>query len=382
MSFMISISICFTRKPFYICIAKTHRANIKKKHSNLKRRIITILIFTLFICKNTYSQFAFNNIEFKLKNPPESSYKIFQTEKGKLKKILEFDEKGRIIFDYRETEIPPFFNWKEPHRFIYAFEYDTNDRIIKRYAFNSNAGLSIYSYVFEQNPLTKTLNTQEYQKDKEYKQNTNTYAYISKFENFEQLKKSKEVSTIISSPKIKVYVEKLNEKNKPFEIKEYSRMYGDTILTSIKYNSKGEELSKRITGTSTNEIKREIISEFGKNSEITEIISFRNGEKTSAYKYAELKNQAENSETKYSERKGILNIRHYTFDKDGYLTKVSVFETDFKGVLIIPITSDLRKTSEMIYKYNKKGLLEKEAMTNYKTGKKDTRKYKYRIEIE
>jgi hypothetical protein len=360
----------------------TTLANIKKKHSNLKRRIITILIFTLFICKNTYSQFAFNNIEFKLKNPPESSYKIFQTEKGKLKKILEFDEKGRIIFDYRETEIPPFFNWKEPHRFIYAFEYDTNDRIIKRYAFNSNAGLSIYSYVFEQNPLTKTLNTQEYQKDKEYKQNTNTYAYISKFENFEQLKKSKEVSTIISSPKIKVYVEKLNEKNKPFEIKEYSRMYGDTILTSIKYNSKGEELSKRITGTSTNEIKREIISEFGKNSEITEIISFRNGEKTSAYKYAELKNQAENSETKYSERKGILNIRHYTFDKDGYLTKVSVFETDFKGVLIIPITSDLRKTSEMIYKYNKKGLLEKEAMTNYKTGKKDTRKYKYRIEIE
>ena len=348
----------------------------------MKTKILTILIFTLFICKNTYSQFAFNNIEFKLKNPPESSYKIFQTEKGKLKKILEFDNKGRIIFDYRETEIPPFFNWKEPHRFIYAFEYDTNGRIIKRYAFNSNAGLSIYSYKYGENPLTKSLNTQEYPENKESKQNTNTYAYISKFKNFEQLEKSKEVSTIISSPKIKGYVENLNEENKPIKIKEYSRMYGDTIVTSIKYNSKGEEFSKRIVGTSTNELKRKIVSEFGQNSKITEIINFRNGEKISVYRFAESKNQAENTETKYSERKGVLNIRHNIFDKDAYLTKVTVFETDFKGVLIIPLTSNLRKTSEMVYKYDKKGLLEKEIMTNYKTGKKDTRKYKYRIEIE
>jgi len=340
------------------------------------------LIFTLFICKNTYSQFAFNNIEFKLKNPPESSYKIFQTEKGKLKKILEFDNKGRIIFDYRETEIPLFFNWKEPHRFIYAFEYDTKGRIVKRYAFNSNAGLSIYSYEYGKNPLTKTLNTQEYPEDKEYEQNTNTYAFISKFKNFEQLEQSKEVSTIISSTKIKGYVENLNEENKPIKIKEYSRMYGDTIVTSIKYNSKGKELSKRIVGTSTNEIKREIISEFRQNSEITEIINFRNGEKTSVYRFAESKNQTKNTETKYSERKGILNIRHNIFDKDGSLIKVTVFETEFKGDLIIPLTADLRKTSEMIYKYNKKGLLEKEIMTNYKTKKKDTRKYKYRIEIE
>ena len=139
---------------------------------------------------------------------------------------------------------------------------------------------------------------------------------------------------------------------------------------------------KRVVGTSTNEIKREVISEFKQNSEITEIINFRNGEKKSVYRFAESKNQVENTETKYSERNGILNIRHYTFDKDGYLIKVIVFETDYKGDLIIPVTSDLKKTSEMLYKYNKDGLLEKEIMTNYKTGKKDTRKYKYQIETE
>lgn len=342
---------------------------------------LKLILFLFIISQNVHGQFAFNNIEFKLKNPPSSSYKIIQTEKGKLKKILEFNNDGKIIFDYRETEIPPFFKWKEPHRFIYANEYDTSGRIVKRYDFNSNAGLSIYSYEYGQNPLTKTLNTQEYPENEDYKQNTNTYAFISKFKNFEQLKKSEEVSTIIASPKIKGYVENLNQDSKPIKIKEYSRMYGDTIVTSIKYNSKGEELSKKVVGISTNEVKREVISKFGQNSEITEIINFRNGEQTSVYRFAESKNPTENSETEYSERNGILNIRHKIFDRNGYLTKVTVFETEFNGDLIIPVTSDLRKTSEMIYKYNKDGLLEKEIMTNYKTGKKDTRKYKYQIEI-
>lgn len=343
---------------------------------------LKLLLFLFLISQNVHGQFAFNNIEFKLKNPPSSSYKIIQTEKGKLKKILEFNDEGKIIFDYRETEIPPFFKWKEPHRFVYANEYDANGRTIKRYDFNSNAGLTIYSYVYEQNPLTKTLYKQEYPETEDFKKNTNAYAFISKFKNFEQLKNSKEVLTIISSPKIKGYVENLNKENKPIEIKEYSRMYGDTIVTSIKYNSKGEELSKKVVGTSTNEIKREVISEFEQNFEITEIINFRNGEKTSVYRFAESKNPTEHTETEYSERKGILNIRHKIYDKDGYLTKVTVYETDFKGDLIIPITSDLKKASEMIYKYNNDGLLEKEIMTNYKTGKKDIRKYKYRIESE
>jgi len=343
---------------------------------------LKLLLFLFIISQNVHGQFAFNNIEFKLKNPPSSSYKITQTENGKLKKILEFNDDGKIIFDYQETEIPPFFKWKEPHRFIYANEYDTNGRITKRYDFNSNAGLTIYSYVYGQDPLTKTLFKQEYPEKEDFKQNTNAYAFISKYKSFEQLNNSKEVSNIISSPKMKGYVENLNLDNKPIKIKEYSRMYGDTIVTSIEYNSNGEELSKKVVGTSTNEIKREVISEFGQNSEITEIINFRNGEKTSVYRFAESKNPTENAETKYSERNGILNIRHELFDKDGYLTKVIVFETDFKGDLIIPITSDLRKTSEMIYKYNIDGLLEKEIMTDYKNGKMDARKYKYQIEID
>lgn len=343
---------------------------------------LKLIIFLLIISQNVQGQFAFNNIEFKLKNPPSSSYKIIQTEKGHLKKILEFNNDGKIIFDYRETEIPPFFKWKEPHRFVYANEYDKKGRVIKSYDFNSNSGLTIYSYVYREDPLTKTLFKQEYPETEGFKQNTNAYAFISKFKNFEELKNSKEVSTIISSPKIKGYVESLNQENKPIKIKEYSRMYGDTIVTSIEYNSKGEELSKKVVGTSTNNIKREVISEFGQNSEITEIINFRNGEKISVYRFAKSKNPTQNTETEYSERNGVLNIRHKTFDKDESLTKVTVFETDFKGDLIIPVTSDLRKTSEMIYKYNKDGLLEKEVMTNYKTGKKDIRKYEYQIKIE
>ncbi len=339
-------------------------------------------IVTLLICSSSFGQFAFNNIEFKLKEPPESAYRIIQTEKVQLKKILEFNSDNKIIFDYRETEIPPFFKWKEPHRFIHTNEYDTEGRIVKRYDFNSNTGLTIYSYVYGQNPLTKTLFKQEFPETEGFKQNINAYAFISKFKNFKQLKNSKEVSTIISSPKMKGYVEYLNQENKPIKIKEFSRIYGDTIVTSIKYNTKGEELSKKVVGTSTNEIKRKVINEFGQNSKITEIINFRNGEKTSIYRFAESKNINENTETEYSERNGILDIKHKIFDKDGYLTKVTVFDTDFKGDLIIPVTSDLRKTSEMIYKYNKDGLLEKEIMTNYKTGKKDVRKYKYRIEID
>lgn len=357
-------------------------ANIKNKHRAIEMKYLKLILFLFIISQNVHGQFAFNNIEFTLKNPPSSSYKVIQTEKGKLKKILEFNNDGKIIFDYQETEIPPFFKWKEPHRFVYANEYDTKGRIIKRYNFNSNAGLTIYSYVYGKNPLTKTMFKQEYSETEDFKKNTNAYAFISKFENFEQLKNSEEVSTIISSPKIKGYVENLNKENKPIKIKEFSRMYGDTIVTTIQYNSKGEELSKKVIGTSSNDVKREIISEFTQNSETTEIINFRNGDKTSVYRFAESKNPAENTETKYSERNGILNIRHNTFDKDGYLTKVTVFETDFDGDLIIPISLDLRKTSEMIYKYNKDGLLVKEIMTNYKTGKKDTRKYKFRIKTE
>ena len=345
----------------------------------MKQNLLTIL--TLLICSSSFGQFAFNKIEFKLKVPPESAYRIVQTEKGQLKKILEFNSENKIIFDYRETEIPPFFKWKEPHRFIYANEYDKDGKIVKRYDFNSNAGLSIYTYEYGQNPLTKTLFIQEYPETKDLKQNTNAYSYISKFKDFKQLKSSKEVEKIISSPKLKGYTEILNSKSKPIEKKEYSRMYRDTIVTSFQYNSNGDETFKKVVGISNNETKREINSTFGQNSKTTEIKNFRDGEVTSVYRFANSKNQDKNTKTEFSERSGVLNIRYYEYDKDDYLIKVSVYETEYNGNLIVPITSDLRKTSEMVYKYNKEGLLEKEKMTDYTKNKKEMRKYEYRIKI-
>lgn len=343
----------------------------------MKLNLLTIL--TILICSSSFGQFAFNNIEFKLKEPPESAYRIIQTERGQLKKILEFNSDNKIIFDYRETEIPPFFKWKEPHRFIYANEYDKDGRIVKRYDFNSNAGLSIYTYEYGQNPVTKTLFTQDYRETKDYKENTNAYAYILKFKNFEQLKRSKEVEKISSSLKLKGYTEILNSKNKPIAKKEYSKMYRDTIVTTFQYNSNGDETFKKVVGIGNNETKREINSTFEQNSETTEMKNFRDGEVTSVYRFANSKNK--NTKTEYSERRGVLNIRHYEYDKDVYLIKVSVYKAEYNGNLIVPITSELLKTSEMLYEYNKDGLLKKEKMTDYKKNKKDIRKYKYRIEI-
>jgi hypothetical protein len=241
--------------------------------------------------------------------------------------------------------------------------------------------LSIYTYEYRQNPVTKTLFTQEYPETKDFKQNTNAYAYISKFKDFEQLKRSKEVEKINSSPRLKSYTEILNSQNKPIEKKEYSKIYRDTIVISFQYNSNGDETFKKVVGISNNEIKREINSTFGQNSETTEIKNFRDEEITSVYRFANSKNQDKNTKTEYSERRGVFNIRHYEYNKDDYLIKVSVYEEEYNGNLIVPITSDLRKISEVIYEYNKDGLLEKEKMTDYKKNKKDIRKYKYQIEI-
>jgi hypothetical protein len=347
----------------------------------LRNKTLTIIIFTTFFCLKSFGQFSFNNIEFKLKNPPKSSYKIIQTEKGKLKKILEFNNKGQIIFDYRETEIPPFFNWKEPHRFIYANEYDTSGRIIKRYDLNSNAGLTIYTYVFNNKPLTETLYTQNYSEKKKSEMNTNPYAFISKFKNFDQLQHSDIISNINSSPKIRGYVKHLNQNYKPEKVCDYSKMYKDTITTTIKYNSDDLEILKTDIAKSTNEIKRKVKTTYEKDSEVTEIVNFGGGKQISTYRFAKAINKDQNTETNFSERNGILNIRHYIFTADHYLTRVIVYETEFKENLVVPINKDFRKTAEMIYTYNEEGLLEMESMINYKTGKKDKRKYKYQIEV-
>ena len=119
------------------------------------KRILQIVIY-IVSTHSVFAQFAFNYQDFAPKIKPESSYSIIQTENGKIKRISEFDEKDRLIFKYRETGIPPFFKdkWKTPHRFIYGYEYDKKDRVIRQYDFNSNAGLKIFEYSYKNNLKT------------------------------------------------------------------------------------------------------------------------------------------------------------------------------------------------------------------------------------
>ncbi len=345
----------------------------------------SILQIAIYIISThcVFSQFAFNYHDLKLNNKPKSSYSIIQTENGKVKRISEFDDKNRLIFKYRETEIPPFFKdkWKMPHRFIYGYEYDKNNRITRQYDFNSNAGLKIFEYRYENN-LKITIEL-EYTDLNEPEQNTNPYGYIDKIKSFSELIQSNETKNILTSNKKVRYVEKLNEFEEPIEIYENSRIFGDSIVTIINYKEKGKELTKKVVGLNSNEIKREVINDYSiENSVVTEIINFRNEKKTSIYRFAESKNLTDNTETSYSERRGILTIRHNIFDSNNYPTRILVYETDFKGELVVPLSSKLKKIAEMEYSYDEDGLIKKEKMTNYKTGEKETRKYKYSIKTK
>jgi len=172
-----------------------------------------LIAITIGMFQNAFSQFAFNNVSLKLKNPPNNSYKIIQTRKGEITKIEEVNENGNGIFQYIQVDIPTFFNWNEPHRFIYAFEFNNRGDKTKRYAFNSNAGHNIYEYEYD-------------------------------LENREMFKK------IISSSgevKIEINTKYLDDKTK-----------------------------------------------------ITAIMNYRNGQKTSTYKHAEVKDSLNNTEIKYS----------------------------------------------------------------------------------
>jgi len=344
--------------------------------------ILQIVLLTLST-QSLFSQFAFNYHDFKLKNTTESKYSIIQTEKSKVKRISEYDEKGRLIFKYLETEIPPYFKnqWKTPHRFIYGYEYDEENRVIRQFDFNSNAGLKIFEYHYKDN--VKTTLELKYTDSNQQKKNTNPYANIERIKNFSNLIQSNETKNILSSDKKVRYVEKLNEIGKPVEIFENSRIFGDSIVTIINYNEKGKELTKKVLGLNSNEIKREVINDYSVESSVTtKIINFRNKKRTSVYRFAEAKNPVDKTETSFSERNGTLTLRHNIFDNNNYPTKIIVYETDFEGDLIIPISPNLRKTAEMEYIYNKYGLIEKEKMTNYQTGQKEIRKYKYEINIE
>ncbi|MFI8606687.1 hypothetical protein ACIGCP_19645 [Cellulophaga baltica] len=342
-----------------------------------------ILPLILFSIQSVFCQFAFNYQDIKLKNTPESSYVVTQTENGNVKRITEYDNKNRLIFEFRETEIPPYFKkqWKTPHRFISGYEYGINDRIIKKFDFNSNAGLTIF--IYEYNNSLKTTIELKYLDTNEPKKNTNPYSNIERIKSFSDLTQSKETKNILSSKRTIRYVEKLNENGEPIEIFENSRIFGDSIVTRINYKEKGKELVKKVIGLTSNELKREVNNDYSiENSVKTEIINYRNKKKTSTYRFAESKNPIDKSETSFSERNGLLTIRHYTFDANNYPIKIFVYETSFDGELIIPISDELRKTAEMEYIYNKEGLIVKEKMTNYKTGNKESRKYKYEIETK
>lgn len=357
---------------------RTLIVGFKAKRLKKIMKKILVLVLTLFTFQSFHAQFAMNNIELKLKNPPNSSYTIVQTKKKKVKKIAEYDTEGRLIFDYRETEIPPFFNWKEPHRFIYAKEFDSKGRVTKRYDFNSNAGLSIYIYEY-QGDIRKMYEL-EYTDSKEKKINTNSYAYINKIQSFSDLVKSKEVANILNSKKRFVHIEKLNKQLIPTQKKRYSERHKDTLVTSYTYNSKGKETSAKVTFQSSGLTERAVITNYPKEGlEETEILNYRNGKKSYTYRYSEVIDEIQNTKTSYSERNKTLNIRHSSFDENGLPIRVEVFETPFQGKLVVPISKVLKKTAEIIYSYNEEGLLKKEVMTNYKTRKKDTRKYQYKI---
>lgn len=342
-----------------------------------------LVLFSIIIHQNIFSQFAFNYAPFKLNNPPESSYKIIQYSGKEVTRIAEVDKKGRTFFEYKQGDIPPFFNWKEPHIFISAYEYDKDGNVTKEYSFNSNAGHNIYTYEFAKDKSTKTLFTQSYIELKEVEINTNAYSNISRIKNFKQLRESSEVINIIGSPKTQGIVEFLDNENKPIRIKEYIEIYGDTIITTIDYDATEKELNQKVFVISNMELQKEILNEYpNEYSKITRIINYRNGEKSTIYQFAETKNKANKTETEYSESNGILTIRHNMFDDYGHLIKIIVYQTDFKGNLIVPISNDFTKTAEMQYSYNKEGLVKKEKMIDYETDKMESRKYQYRIEIE
>lgn len=338
---------------------------------------IILLLLTVVTIQNSYGQFAFNNIPFKLKNNPDNSFRIVQTRDGEISKIEEYDINGNLIFQYIQGDIPPFFNWTEPHRFIYGFEFDETGSVVKRYTLNSNAGHNIYEYEFEDAGIVKTTYVRNY--PDEGRRNTNSYASISRIKTFEELIRSSEVVKMMSSEKLFLKVEYHNHAGKIIKINEYSHTYKDSLKTIINYDNNLNEQSRKLI-TSKREVKREINYDYpDENTKITTIINFRNGKKTSSYQFAKVKNEEEESEIEYSESSGKLNIRFYQYE-NGYLTKIVVYDTKFNDNLIVQLSKDYKKAAEMVYTYNEDGLLEKEEMTNYETGESETRTYNYNIE--
>jgi len=343
-----------------------------------RMRLIIFVLLAVGLSQNSFGQFAFNNVPLKLKNPPADSYRIIQTRNGERTKVEEFDISGRQIFQYIQGDIPPFFNWTEPHRFIYAYEFDEYGKTVKRYAFNSNAGHNIYEYVFVNE--SKVKYSYERRSQDEGEQNSNAYANIERLQTFSDMKNSSEVSVISESERFFLKKEFLDANGNPTRVVEYSKMYKDTLSTVIEYDNEQREIKRTIVN-STGEINRESVCKYpDARSQVSTINHYRNGQKAFAYQFAETKNEEGETEISYSERKGLLNVRHNLYNKEGYLIGITVYETKFKGKLIVPISKKFKKVADMKYTYNDLGLLIKEEMNNYETGEKETRSYEYRIE--
>lgn len=341
-------------------------------------RSIIILLLVVGLNLSSFGQFAFNNVPFELKNPPSKPYRIIQTRDGATTKVEEFDKSGRQVFQYIQGDIPPFFNWTEPHRFIYAFDFDDSGNTIIRYAFNSNAGHNIYEYDFTNNGSVKYCYERNY--PDEGKQNTNAYANIARLQTFSELKNSSEVSVMNTSERIFMRKEFFDTNRNLIKSTEYSKMHKDTLSTIIEYDNEQREV-KRTVLNSKGEINRQNNYEYpDAKSKISTVINFRNGQKISTYQFAETVNEDGEKEFSYSERKGILNVRQNQFNNEGYLMSITVYEAKFKGELIVPISKKFKKTAEINYIYNELGLMEKEEMNNYETGEKETRTYEYQIE--
>ncbi len=339
---------------------------------------IILVLFTLIFLQNAFCQFALNNVPFDLKNPPDNSYKIIQTKENELIRVEEVNQNGDIIFKYSQTEIPPFFSWKEPHRFIYAYEYDDNGQLIKSYAFNSNAGHALYEYVFDS--ATNTITTYErYYPTPDSLKNTNAYANISRINCFEDLIKSTEVAILFNSVKKFVKLEYLNEKGQVYRVRSIGPYEKDSVDTYNLYDSENRELLIKVI-LSSGEIEREIISEYPNDStEITTVVKYRNGEINSKYKHAEVTSDKGGIRTEYFQSGGTLDIRQYYY-MDGYLVKIMVYETKYKNEIIVPVSMNLKLIAELNYQYNPEGLFEKEVMNNYQTGERKSNVYNYRIE--
>jgi hypothetical protein len=330
--------------------------------------------------QNGFSQFAFNNVPFKLKNPPSDSYKIIQKRGGEITKIEEVNESGDVIFQYIQGDIPPFFNWNEPHRFIYAFEFNDRGDKTKRYAFNSNAGHNIYEYEYDFDNSLKTTYKRSYPVPEKSK-NSNAFANISIIKDFDKLVESSEVLSMTNSDKDFLEVAYLNKSGQPIKIEEYSKMYRDSTTTLIEYDLEEREILKKII-TSSGEMKRKIRTNYPDDkTKITAIINYRNGQEMSTYRHAEVIDSLNDTKIEYSVRDKELNVRLYQYNNE-YLTNIIVYNAKYKKQLIVPISKKFKVTAEMKYSYNSDGLLEKEEMNNYKTGEKETRVYTYVIEYE